>query len=446
MRSAGWGRLLRAIGLAALAVAFIGPAPASEPPAPAACPPGLVEGTRCLRGRDANGAWLLLARPPDWHGGLVTHIFGGPRMAAPGPDTTDEDLLRYAEFLRAGWAWASTSRRRAGFGIGRAAEDTLAVRRIAEQHLGPVRFSLLHGQSWGAAVAAKAIETLNEPDPEGRRPFQAALLTSGVLAGPSRAYDMRVDLRAAYQAICGTHPRPDEAQYPVTLGLPRGAQMAREELMARYLACTGADLAVEARSPAQRRALADLSAASRIPEWAIPGHLAWATTQFADIAWQMMEGRSAFGNAHVRYAGTSDDAGLNARIPRIRPDPDAAARLAEDGDPTGRIAIPVLTLHGVEDMTVFVEHQAAYRETLASAGTGHLLVQVFTEEMEHSKLSGPIYAAAAAALRDWAERRRRPTPADLRGRCDTLAGPATGECRILPDYQPQPWTSRVNPR
>jgi hypothetical protein len=348
LRLVGWGRLARVAGLGLLALALVGPVPtqvvaAEEAPHAADCPPGLPEGTTCLRGRDANGAWLLLARPADWHGGLVTHIFGGPRMAAPGPMTTDEDLLRYAEFLRAGWAWASTSRRRAGFGIRRAAEDTLAVRRIAEQQLGPIRFSLLHGQSWGAAVAAKTIETLNEPGPDGLRPFQAALLTSGVLAGPSRAYDMRVDLRAAFQAICGTHPRPEEAQYTVTLGLPQGVRMAREELMTRYLACTGAELDPTARTATQRRALADLSAASRIPAWAIPTHLVWATTQFADIAWQMMEGRSAFGNAQVRYTGTSDDAGLNARIPRITPDPEAAARLAEDGDLTGRIAIPVLT-------------------------------------------------------------------------------------------------------
>ncbi|MBU8543155.1 MULTISPECIES: hypothetical protein [Roseomonadaceae] len=436
----------RAAAIAAIALWLGGAALAAEPPAPAECPPGLPESTTCLRGRDSHGAFLLIARPANWHGGLITHIFGGPRMAPPARDTTDEDLLRYSEFLDQGWAWVSTSRRRAGFAIRRAGEDTLEARRIAGQVLGPIRFSLLHGQSWGAAVAARAIETLNEPGADGTRPWQAALLTSGVLAGPSRAYDMRVDLRAAFQAICGTHPRPEETQYPVTLGLPRGVRMARQELMDRYLACTGAELAPEQRSPAQLRALSDLSAASRIPEWAIPGHLTWATTLFADIAWQMMEGRSAFGNQSVRYSGTSDDAALNARIPRIAPDPSAAARLAEDGDPTGRIAVPVLTLHGVEDMTAFVEHEAAYRTTLEAAGTDHLLLQVFTEEMEHSKLSGPIYAAAAAALRDWAETRRRPNASEIRGRCEALASRATGPCRILPDYQPRPWTSRVNPR
>jgi dienelactone hydrolase len=438
--------LKRAACLLLATLSCAAPAGAEAPPVPAACPPGLPADTECWRGRDANGAHLLLARPGNWQGGLVTHVFGGPRMSPPAADSTDEDLLRYSEFLATGWAWVSTSRRRPDFGIRMGGEDALAARQIAGQVLGPVRFSLLHGQSWGGAVAARAIETLNDPGPDGVRPWQAALLTSAVLAGPTRAYDMRVDLRAAFQAICGTHPRPEEPQYLVTLGLARGQRMTREELMARYLACTGADLAPEARTPSQRRALADLAAASRVPEAAIPAHLVWATMVFADIGWRLMDGRSAFGNLDVRYAGTSDDAGLNARIPRIAPDPDAAARLAGDGDPTGATAIPVLTLHGAGDMTVFVEHQSAYRETLERAGTGHLLVQVFTDEIEHSKLSGPIYAAAAAALRGWAETRRRPGPAELQGRCEASPITTLGPCRILADYRPQPWTARVNPR
>lgn len=433
---------------AALAWALAGwsPSALAADPRPAECPPGLPAGTLCLRGQDANGAHLLLARPANWHGGLVTHIFGGPRMAPPAPDTTDEDLNRYAEFLAEGWAWASTSRRRAGFGILRAAEDTLSATRAAEAAFGRPRISILHGQSWGGAVAARAIEVLNDRDEEGRRPWQAALLTSAVLAGPTRAYDMRVDLRAAFQAVCGTHPRPDEPQYPVTLGLPEGARMPREELMARYLACTGADLAPEQRTAGQRQALSDLAAASRITEWAIPGHLAWSTTVFADIAWSMMEGRSAFGNAGVRYQGTTDDAAFNARVPRITPDPDAAAKLAADGDPTGAIAIPVLTLHGIADSTVFVEHQAAYRTTLEGAGTAHLLLQVFVDDGEHNKLSAAIYPAALAALADWTETRRRPTPGEVRGRCEALRARHAGECRILSGYTAPAWGTRVNPR
>lgn len=50
-------------------------------------------------------------------------------------------------------------------------------------------------------MAAKTIEV--HP-----RPYDAALLTNGVLAGRSRGYDYRVDLRVVYQYYCGNHPRP----------------------------------------------------------------------------------------------------------------------------------------------------------------------------------------------------------------------------------------------
>lgn len=413
---------------------------------PASCPIGLPADTACLRGRDAHGAHLLVARPAAWHGGLVVHVFGGPRMAAPGPETTDEDLLRFAEFLREGWAWASSSRRRAGFGVARAAEDTESARVMAIAALGQPRITVLHGQSWGAAVAAKAIETLNQPDAAGRRPWDAALLTSGVLAGATRAYDMRVDLRAAFQVVCGTHPAPHERQYDVVLGLAPGQRMTREELIGRYLACTGADLAPEARSAAQRAAIADLAAASRVPEWALPGHLWWATQIFADIAANLTEGRSAFGNAAVRYRGTTDDAAFNAQVPRFTPDPAARARLAADADPRGDIAVPVLTLHGIGDATVFVENQAAYAATVDAAGNGHRLLQVFVDEGEHQKLSAVLYPAALAVLRDWVATGQRPTAAEFRARCEALRPTFAGDCRVLPDYVPQPWDARVNPR
>lgn len=415
-------------------------------PAPSACPPGLPDTVSCWRGQDENGAHLLIARPAEWNGRLVVHVHGGPRMAAPHAHTSDEDLLRYAEFLSEGWAFAATSRRRAGFGVTRAAEDTENARRAAVETLGTPQLTILHGQSWGGAVAARTIEILNERGPDGRRPWDGALLTSAVLAGPSRAYDMRVDLRAAFQAVCETHPAPHETQYPVTLGQAEGQAMTREEVVTRYLACTGADLAPEARSATQREALADLAAASRIPEWALPGHLWWATQVFADIAWGMNGGRSAFGNEGVRYEGTSDDVAFNARVPRIRPDPEAAARLSADGDLTGRVAVPVLTLHGIGDPTVFVENQAAYRATLQAAGNSERLQQVFVDEVDHQKLSAVLYPTLLGALARWAETNERPTQERLRAACEAMRARYPGECRILADYVPQPWEARVNPR
>lgn len=429
------------LALAALLGLLAGAAQAATP---ADCPNGLPAGTQCFRERDANGAFVLMARPAQPHGGLIVHTHGGPRLAAPRATTSDEDIQRFAEFLAEGWSWASSSRRRGGFSVAMGAEDTDSARRLFVAAFGPPRITVAHGQSWGAAVTAALIERHNEPGADGRRPYDAALLTSGVLAGGTRAYDMRVDLRAAFQAVCGTHPAPGEPDYLVTLGLPPGQTMPRAELDRRLLACTG--IGQPGRSEEQARNAADLVAASGIPESVMGAHLAWATFVFQEIATHITGGRSAFGNTGVRYRGTRDDAAFNARVPRIAPDPAARAALAADADLNGRFAIPVLTMHGIGDLTAIVENQAAYRATVEGAGNTGRLVQVFVDEAQHSKMASPLYPAALAALVAWAEGGARPDAAAVLARCEALRARFGAECRIRPDYAVAAWESRVNPR
>jgi len=419
---------------------------AEQPLAPAACPTGIGKDITCFRGRDQNGAFVLAARPAQWNGILLVHTYGGPRLTPPSAATTDEDLLRFVEMVQDGHAWVATSRRREGFGVAKGAEDAEASRKMAVALFGAPRLTFAHGQSWGANVAAKLIETLNEPGSGGRRPYDAALLTSGVLAGGTRAYDMRVDLRAAFQAVCGSHPKPEEAQYPLGLGLPAGAKMTRPDLEARFNACTGRDRPAAERSPAQVAAARDLAAASRIPEASLFSSLAWATFVFQDLSRNVTGGANPFGNMGVKYQGTSDDAAFNARVPRFAPDPQAVRLLAADSNLTGRIAIPVLTMHAVHDATAFVEHESAYRETLEKAGTADRLLQVFIDEKEHSKMSPPHYPAALQVLASWVASGKRPAPNDLRLACEEKSRRFSGVCAVNADYRPQAWNSRVNPR
>lgn len=432
--------------LAALAFGAPDLARAQAALAPAACPSGVPDSVTCWRGQDANGAFVLVARPATWTGVLIVHSFGGPRLAAPTATTTDEDLQRFVEFVGDGHAWVSTSRRRAGFAVRRGAEDADAARRLAMTVLGQPRLTIAHGQSWGANVAAKLVEILNAPGPDGRRPYDGVLLTNGVIAGGTRAYDMRMDLRAAFQVICGTLPKSDEPQYHLGLGLPVEATLPRAEFDVRVRECTGIGRPVAERTPEQRRALADLAAASRVPERTIQGHLVWATYTFQDIARQITGGRSAFGNEGVRYRGTSDDAAFNARVPRFAPDPEARRLLAEDSDLTGRVAVPVLTLHGILDETAFVENEAAYREVFAAAGTERFLAQVFVNEGDHSKMSPPLYPAALGALLSWIASGNRPEAAEIARLCDQARARHPGQCRIDAAFRPAPWAERVNPR
>lgn len=432
----------------ALALAMLGLAPALAlaSPVPRPCPAGVGAGVACFSARDANGAHVLIARPETWNGALVVHIHGGPRLARPGPNTSDEDLVRFVETVREGYAWVATSRRREGFGVTQGAEDAENARRLYVEAFGRPRITLAHGQSWGGAVAAILIERFNEPGPDGRRPYDGALLTAGVLAGGTRAYDMRMDLRAAFQAVCGTHPAPGEPAYHLGLGLPPGASLPRAELQARFNACTGANRPAAERSPEQARALAELAAATGIAPGSLFGALSWATYLFQDIATHLTAGRPAFGNAGVRYRGTADDEAFNARVPRFAADPAAVARLAEDSDPAGRIAIPVLSMHAIRDQTVFVESQRVYRDIVAAAGNAGRLVQVFTDESAHSKISPPHYPALFEALRRWVEDGVRPDAEALARLCEEARARHPGQCRFVPGYEPQPWEIRVRPR
>lgn len=437
---------MRTALLALAAASLAGPALAQSAPAPRPCPAQVGAGVQCYAATDANGAHVLIARPENWNGALVVHIAGGPRLTPPQPDSNDADLVRFVETVREGYAWVASSRRRAGFGAAQGAEDAEASRRLYIAAFGAPRLTFVHGQSWGANVAAILIERHNEPGAEGRRPYDGALLTAGVLAGGSRAYDMRSDLRAAFQALCGTHPRADEPAYHLGLGLPPGAVMAREELQRRLNDCTGANRPAAERSPEQARALADLSTASRIPAGALFTHLSFATWTKQDIALHVTGGRPAFGNAGVVYSGTSDDAAFNARVPRFAADPEALAALRADADPTGRITLPVLSMHAIRDAQIFVENQSVYRATVEAAGQGARLLQVFVDDSNHSKVSPPHYPALLQALRQWVETGARPEPASLPALCEEARARHPGECRFVPDYRPAAWEARVRPR
>lgn len=408
------------------------------------CPEGVAAGTRCYAGIDAAGAHYWLAMPPNWSGTLVVHAHGGPELGTPKPERPREDLHRWSIWTRLGHAYAGSGFRQGGVAVRSAAEDTERVRTLAIERFGAPKRTILHGQSWGASVAARAAELFPKS-------WNAVLLTSGVLGGGSRSYDFRLDLRAVYQAICGNHPLPDEPDYPLWQGLPRDAKLTRAALAARVDDCTGVRRKREERSEAQQRRLKAIVETIRIPESSLIGHLNWGTWHFQDIAFERTGGRNPFDNQNVRYRGSGDaasDEALNAKVRRYRADPQAAAAFAADTDPQGRIGVPVLTLHGIDDPVAFVELESAFRETMERGGSGARLVQAYTQDREHSYLSDAAYAAALPALIEWGEGGAKPTPASIAQGCsglDAAFEPAKG-CRFRPDYQPPPLAERVPPR
>ncbi|MET0383759.1 MAG: hypothetical protein ABW032_10105 [Burkholderiaceae bacterium] len=422
------------------------PAEFGPPPQALDCPSELPAGTRCLGGRDGVGADYLIAVPSPWNGVLVLHAHGGPTLGPPKAARAREDLQRWAVMVKAGYAWAGSTYRDGGVQVHAAAEDTERLRRLFVRDVARPSVTVLHGQSWGASVAAVAAEADAVDPGTGRRPYDAVLLTSGVLAGGTRAYDFRLDLRVVYQALCGNHPRPDEPPYPLWMGLPQGTAMTRAELARRADECLGVQQPAARRTPDQQRRLKTILDVVHIPERTLLNHLGWATWQFQDIALHRTGGGSAFGNMGAVYAGSDDDAGLNARVARYRADPAAVARFGADSDPTGRIPVPVLTVHAVDDPEAFVEMDDTFLATMRRAGTDGHLVQTFTADHEHSYLTDPAYPTLMAALLAWAAGGAKPTPSSIAASCASFEPRFGAGCRFLPEFHPRPLATRVAER
>lgn len=434
------GRWRRAIvGLAAVVAlgacshtAIALPAQPADPE-PIDCPRSVGDGVICLSLQDAAGAWLIIAKPANWNGRLIVHAHGGPRLGEPEREDSLEDLDRFSVMVRQGYAWIGSSYRRGGYGVRSAAEDVDRSRAVFWSLYGRPERTLLHGQSWGGNVAAKAAE-LYGVDETGALNYDGVLLTNGVLNGGTKAYQFRADLRAVYQYVCGNHPAPSDPQYPVWQGLPAGAQMSRAELRRRIVDCTGIGLSGRDRTAQQTRRKRDILAVTGLEEDELIAHMNWATFTFQDLVQVRLGGRNPFDNSATVYSGSSDDAALNAGVERFTADPEAMALLAHDADLTGEIVAPTVTLHALHDPTVFYAAEAVYAETVASAGRAHLLVQAATDEDEHSKLEDAGYLTVLAALERWIDTGERPDP--NRFQQDCVADHTPRSCRFVTSTLP----------
>ena len=411
--------------------------PKEAAPVASVCPQGVPAGVRCLRGQDSAGAHYLIAMPSKWSGVLVVHAHGGPSLGEPKTSRAEEDIKRWAITLTEGHAWAGSVFRQGGFAVTTAAQDTERVRRIFVDHVASPKRTLLHGQSWGAMVATRAAELFPKS-------WEGILLTSGVVAGPV-TYDFRMDLRAIYQHLCNNHPRANEPQYPLSIGLPADSKLTNAELAARADECLGARRPAAQRTPEQAQKLKTIVDVLKIPENSVVSHLNWGTFTLRDVV-AKNGGLSPFGNDGVRYVGSSNDVALNAAVPRYKADSQAVARFAADTDHSGRFAVPVISVHGVGDSTVFVEGQDTLRQRMVAAGNGARLTQAFVNSSEHSYWGDAMYPPLFEALLRWVDAGEKPTPQSIAARCAALRSAAPQDCLFLVNYTPRPLASRIASR
>ena len=434
---------MRMIGTAILMISALAarPAAAQALPETTPCPEAIAATATCYLAKQESGAYLLAAMPKTWNGNLIVFAHGGPAVVPPTPSSSQGDLAKYAIGVKRGFAWIASSYRREGYGVQMAAEDTENARKFFIASIAKPKRTILHGASYGGLVGAKLLEK-SAKNADGSVNYDGVFFNSGAVAGAILNYEFRADLHAVYQYYCGNLPRPAETQYPLWMGLPTDSKMTLKEMGARVDECTGIAKPANMRTEQQKQNLANIIGVMRFPERMLVRHMQAALFVFRDIAQGVTSAHSAFSNLDVRYQGSSDDAALNRGVARFSADASAVAALKADGEPTGALSVPVVSIHSMNDPQAAVESQAAYRTKVNAAGNGARLVQAYTDENEHTAQSDPELAAGLDALMQWIEKSEKPTPQSIAASCASLSATYKGPCRYHPDYEPKPYSTR----
>ena len=403
-------RVLR-IAIAATAVTFV-----VASVAPSAGATSAAAGQH-YTGLLADGATWVADVPPSWNGTIILYSHGfGPLTAQDAPDaTTQADLLGLGYAL-VGSSYSGSS----WWALASAAKDQFASLAAVEKLTGRPRAAIAWGTSMGGLVSAEETQ-----DSRGR--IDGTLTTCGLVAGALSLNNYQLDGEYALNELLAPGQHIQLVRYAtaaqadaaatalaaVTAGAQATAQgRARIALGAALLNeptwFSGAAPPSPTDYPAQEQQQADELSNFVLPfimgaryqiELAAAGNSSF--TKGVDYA-QVLR-RSSFlpeVKSLYRAAGLSLDTDLAilTRNADITADPGAIATLARTSMVTGRLSVPELDIHTIDDQLVPVEQENWYRQRVTRAGSSPLFRQAFVEATGHCNFQPAGYIAALRAL------------------------------------------------
>jgi hypothetical protein len=127
------------------------------------------------------------------------------------------------------------------------------------------------------------------------------------------------------------------------------------------------------------------------------------------------QGHMPVGNDQVTYSSSAPIMAravqeINTGVFRVAADRDAANWVAHNGETTGQLTIPMLTLHTRYDTQVPIVTEAIYRSKVAAAGHSDLLVQRTTEGFDHCNFTPDEIGQGLRDLVNWVENAQKPLP------------------------------------
>ena len=350
-----------------------------------------------------GGAEYRIEVPENWSGGLV--VFAHGIQYGPGPGAVGAPPIG-GHILGEGHAWIASGYRAREYQPHLFIEDLVALRELFLREIGRPRWSIIYGQSMGGHITVASLEL---------RPglYQGGLSECGLVDGIGIA-DYLMAYTAAAELISGVPllDAPDRAAFgPLleavvrALGMP-GSYTARGrqfDSVVKYL--MGADRAGN-ELPLRLQGLQ-------------ARYLLNIVHRPRDLENDPNPGIRAASNAHVKYRidpglGLTEDE-LNARVRRVQPLKDARSPSVNPvyAERTGKLTVPLLTLHETGDAWVPLSLEQSYRRRTIAAGTDHLLVQRVVRAPSHCGVDGTTRRQAFDDLVAWIERGAKPEGEDV---------------------------------
>ena len=379
--------------------------------------------TERLWGR-LNGAAYRIEVPENWNGELVmwAHGFFGniPQLFA--------DTHPFREFLIAqGFAWASSSYTKNYYDVRSGVKSTNDLVRFFSKEVAEPSRVFITGASMGGHVTAAAVEQFpNYQCPEEGRysglcqrivnvlgrisggvKYSGALPVCGVM-GDKETLGYATNYRLIAEQLVGL-----QNQFPTTEDY---LETTVPVLVSQLYANGGAgfptelsDLGVKARDY-----LRHLTGGER-PAFDQSFALAQETligSGLGNGTFSGVTGGNVFDNRRVAYQMDSDPAfsaeekALNKNILRVKrnpfADPEQFLRLERIPTITGRLTVPMVTLHTTGDLVVPFNNQQVYARRVAARGASDMLVQRAVRDAGHCTFEPAEAGEAFAAMYAWA--------------------------------------------
>jgi pimeloyl-ACP methyl ester carboxylesterase len=396
------GTLLFILLLAACSTAPVAPDLAAQQRATSSttilCPTGPLS-AQVVEGKTGPGSEYLIYVPEGWNGDLVLYAHGYTDPALPVGIPSIPEYPEQLALLRDGllcpipgvkgsYALAVSSFSENGYAIKEGYQSTHQLGKLFNSYFRQPDTTYVMGSSLGGLITVMLAEKFPSQ-------FGGALAMCGPVGGSLLQLEYVTHVRALFDFF---YPGviPGDA-----VNVPEGLDFATQVVPAVLAAVTV--------NPAGLQALA-LIDQTRLPyDPAQPQTL--LSSLLAVLYYNIVGTNDLLARTHgqvpvdttrTRYSSPFLDAGtlaaINAGVDRFRSRPSAVNYLRNYYQPTGKLRIPVVTLHTTLDPDVPFLHEAAFADIVAAAGASQYLTQITLERYGHCAFEAEEVLSAFLAL------------------------------------------------